>query len=58
MHPFYKSHKFWVMVSGAVSLIGAVMAGEATVAEVVNQFIALILGYCGIRVAETKVNKQ
>ncbi len=57
MHPFYKSHKFWVVVTGAVSLIASVVTGEATVPEVVNQFITLILGYCGIRVVESKVTK-
>lgn len=58
MKPFYLSHKFWVLVSSLVALAGAVISGEASVSEVINQAVVLILGYLGIYVADKKVNNR
>jgi hypothetical protein len=57
MHPFYKSHKFWTVVSALLALVVSVITGEATVTQITGPAIALILGYFGIRVVEAQVKK-
>lgn len=58
MNPWYKSSKFWTMASGVFLLVGSVLSGEATVSQVVYPAIVLILGYFGIRIAESSIKGE
>jgi len=57
MNPWYKSHKFWGTAIAELLLIVSVMTGKATMPEIIAPAITLLLGYFGIRVAETAVKK-
>ena len=57
MNVWYNSHKFWAMVAAQILLISTVLSGEATVQQIVTPAITLLLGYFGIRVAESVTKK-
>lgn len=58
VNPWFKSHKFWVMISSVIALVGTVISGEATVGQVLYPAITLILGYMGINVIDKKTTNK